>query len=114
MKSMAIPALAFLLTFFVASCSSIDDAPITPAKETSKPERHETSNCLGLWQVVVDAESGSVDIIDIRSGNLIINVLQYLEPPELTDLSIDFGTLQIVPADKYIGVDVSLVVCSPW
>ena len=99
-----------LTLFLVVSCSGASDIGVVPANENdaSGMDVDGTGACLGLWQVAIDADSEQVDIVDLRTSNQVINVLCFLEPPALTNLNIDFDTLQIKPAQKYIGVDVIL------
>ncbi len=99
-----------LTLLFVVSCSGASDVGVVLANENdaSGMDFDSPGACLGLWQVVIDADSEHVDIVDLRTSNQVINVLGFLEPPALTNLNIDFDTLQIKPAQKYVGVDVIL------
>jgi hypothetical protein len=47
-----------------------------------------------------------VDIVQARGADSSLNVLQFMEPPALQNLTIDFNTLDIQPENNYIGVDV--------
>jgi hypothetical protein len=62
--------------------------------------------CFGLWNIVIDKATGSVDVTEIRNGNKIINVLGFMEPPPFVNLNIDWGTLVIDPPTNTIAVDV--------
>jgi len=104
-------SLALLLCLcFLISCSGGSYDGISPAIN-DKPQAADTSGtttCLALWQVVIDTETCRADIADLRAADQMLNVLGFLEPPTMTGLSIDFGTLQIKPGQKYVGVDVIL------
>jgi hypothetical protein len=63
-----------------------------------------TTSMLGLWEVTIDKEAGTIEAVDMRTSSLIINVLGFLEPPPLTGMTIDFGTL--VLDDPIVEVDV--------
>lgn len=80
-------------------------APLLNDRATISEAKGSTA-CLGFWQVTIDKESGTIDAVDMRSSDLIINVLGFLEPPALKGLTIDFGSLKI--ADPIIEVDVIL------
>ncbi len=64
--------------------------------------------CLGQWQIGCDTVSGGISITVMRGSAMILNVLQFLEPPVNVTLSYNPATVVIKPAQKYVGVDVIL------
>jgi len=83
--------------------------------------------CMGFWQVEIDPQAGSIDAVDLRGSDLILNVLGFLEPPALKGLTIDFDTLVInnpiievdvilthpIASAQFMGFDVRGVVFGP-
>jgi len=60
----------------------------------------------GMYQVVIDKATQKADIVQLRGVDQILNVVGFLEPPPLGNMTIDFDTLVI--ADPLIEVDVIL------
>ena len=102
------------LMIWAAGCSGGGvDMPTLPGdtdgnQALSAQKTHGTTYCLGLWNVVVDESTGLADITQLRGADLALNVLSFMEPPPLNLLDINFGTLELDPPNKYIGVDVIL------
>jgi len=104
--------LAIILLFSV-SCSGGDRNPGEPPMAASPvlPEADiapGNTTCLGIWQVMINQEAGTIEAVDMRSSDLIINVLRFLEPPAMSGMKIDFSTLNIDAAHKKVEVDVIL------
>ena len=102
-----IVCLVFILALaFMISCSGGSGDVVTPPPVDRTPvaEPTGTTNLLGLWQVTVDTNAGTIEAVDLRSSDLMINVLGFMEPPPLSSMSIDFGSL--VFADPLLDVDV--------
>jgi len=90
-------------------------------------EANGITSIFGLWQVSIDKNAGTIDAVDLRTSDLIINVLGFLEPPPLKGLTIDFATLVIndpiievdvilthpIPDPQFMGFDVRGVVFGP-
>ena len=97
-----------LLTAVVFGCSSKETAsPIVPGEEPrTSAESHSGTLPLGSWQVVIDPDTGTADIVGLRTSDLILNVLQFLEPPALTKLTV--ANLVIDPVGKTVEVDVTI------
>ncbi len=109
------------------SCSNQGTDGVIPS-DNGQPEREPGGTiCAGFWQVVIDGETGTIDAVDLRSTDLIVNVLGFLEPPALKGLTIGFGTLVIdnptidvdviithpIPDAQFMGFDVRGVVFGP-
>jgi len=104
---------ALVLSTLVLGCSGGVEKAVEPglqtlAEEGITPEEHGAMGCLGFWQVSIDQETGRCDVVDLRSSELMLNVLGFLEPPVLEGMSINFDTLTIDEAHKIIEVDVIL------
>ena len=99
---------AFALTVaFIIGCSSGGGGePTLPPIDRPAESDHIGTHLWGLYQVVIDKGTQQVDIVQLRGADQIVNVLGFLEPPPLENMSIDFDTL--VFADPYIDVDVVL------
>ena len=105
----------FLLILIIAclifqSCSgNAQDAiaPDTNEGDISLSTPYRTF-CPGYWQVVIDPDTGQIECFQNREIYLCLNVLGFLEPPALTNLTIDFDTLDISPTNQTISVDVIL------
>jgi hypothetical protein len=62
----------------------------------------------GMWQVRIDLKKPGVEIVPLRDSVAHINVVDLLEPPALTFLSIDESTLSISTSEGIVEVDVLL------
>ncbi len=105
------PCLFILLIIVLASCSSGGEvtSPATldnPRTQTS--EAHGSTTLWGVWEIVIDRNTGNVNLNTLRQADLSLNVLGFLEPPALVNLAIDFNTLVFDGPNNYIGVDVIL------
>jgi hypothetical protein len=103
-----IPVFLVLILVLVISCSYRGGGSTVPSyDDTAAVEYDGNFACLGFWNVVIH-EDGKVDLVDSRSTDLIVNVLQFLEPPPMTNLKVKFNTLVIDPINKVVEVDVVL------
>ena len=92
-------------------CSGNDSQVMAPDNQIG--ERVLTADgavtCLwGMWEVTIEKSTGEVNITRLREADLALNVLGFLEPPALVNMTIDFDTLVLKPGKSYIGVDVIL------
>ena len=99
-----------LLLVVAAGCSG--GSGVSPVSPDTRPHAVDgyASGMLpvGLWQFVADPQSGALDIVQLRSAEQSLNVLAFMEPPPLLNLTIDWDTLDIDGENNYIGVDVVL------
>ncbi len=102
-----------LLSFILAvGCSGSGNgvAPTSGDLESqSNVDRHQ---CWGLWQFVADPDAGTLDVIQLRSGDFHLNALPFLEPPPLVNLTLESVQFNgnIVEADiglrhPFLGLD---------
>ena len=107
LKSRFLLLAALMIVAIVVGCSGGGETPFTPPKDVKAAvESVGTTACLGFWNVSIDKATGNIDVADLRSSDLILNVLGFLEPPPLSGMTIDFDTLVIT--DPTIEVDVIL------
>ena len=88
--------IKFILIIIVAvvainGCSGTQGNPVTGIyidgqSITDSSSSHHT---WGLWQFIAEPETGTLEIIQLRSVNLHLNALPFLEPPALTDLTVE-------------------------
>jgi hypothetical protein len=100
--------VAFALTIaLVIGCSSGGGGDVTlPTVDKPAAADHIGTYSWGSYQVVIDKATQQVDIVQLRGVDQIINVVVFLEPPPLGNMTIDFDTL--IFNDPFIEVDVIL------
>ncbi|MCX6646537.1 MAG: hypothetical protein NTY09_09290, partial [bacterium] len=103
--SLMIPAAVWVL----AGCSG-ENGPVSPNLAEVAPQEQDYGNrhLLGFWQVGVNINTGTVDIIPLREEQAHLNILAFLEIEPLTGFNVDFNTLQIDTVNGIIEVDVIL------
>lgn len=102
-------AVAVTLVFVAAMGCSGSGSSIAPALQNDANIGQSGAGKtlpIGLYQFIVNKNTQEVDIVKLRGVEMTLNVLGFMEPPVLLNVSIDFDTLDIVPGDDYIGVDV--------
>ncbi len=88
----AIP-LTMLFLFTMIGCSGGGNVAVAPEQPLSAAVESESSHMLwGLWQFSADPNSGTLDIAQMRSPDMHLNVLPFLEGPPLVNLTLE--TLQ--------------------
>jgi len=102
--------IVLLLVSLIYGCSANSNENPTSPDEGAKALSISggTTACLGFWQVTVDKDAGTIEAVDMRSSDLILNVLSFLEPPAMKGMTVDFGTLNIDEPGKIIEVDIIL------
>ena len=109
MKKFHLIVLALILmSAFIFGCSGGSQNPITPDENKQVADATNKSMMMGLWQVVIDKNTGSVDITRLRQLEAMINVIGFLEPPPLGNMTIDFDTLVIDFDNNLVAADVIL------
>ena len=85
-------SLLFVILFAVSCADSgnpsapgVDNSPTLDLKDT--PAAGTVHSLWGLWTFIVDPDSGTVDIVPLRTADVHINILPILEPPANTKLS---------------------------
>jgi len=82
-------AIAVFTFSVIAGCSG-GNLPTTPANhEISSGPTGGSHTSLGLWQFTIDPVNESIDVVPLRSEQLHMNGLAFMEPPVGTSLAID-------------------------
>jgi len=108
-----LPCLVAVL-FLILGCSggSHDGDSILPDNgKTNLPKEALGKSNLGMlafYTVSIDRGTGAIEAVPHRGAQDVLNVLGFLEPPALENLTIDFKSLEVDPAGNYVGVDVIL------
>jgi hypothetical protein len=107
--------LVVLLVIFDVSCSQGKSGITTPDIDGAKDEAGGwgTKYLAGLWHVQINPATGSYDIASLRSSELILNVLGFLEPPPLSGVNIDLDSLVIEPPEIQVDVILSHPIPDP-
>ncbi len=90
--------IAFII--LAAGCSG-SGGPIEPVADVSVAAASDSHQLWGLWQFVADPAAQSLDVVELRTGEMHLNAIPFLEPPALVYLTLE--TLQfngnIIEAD---------------
>jgi len=105
-KLFLITMMTLIFAAFGCSGGSVSSPTVPDGQNTVNGQGTSGTSCLGIWQFTIDAKAKAVDITELRTSDLSLNVLPFMEPPVLKNLTIDFNTLSIDQANDYIGVDV--------
>ncbi len=106
-------AAILLLAGLSPGCGSVE--PVTPENNGSDlssmtaPDVSGSGRILwGLWDVSIRKSTRDIEVVPVRGAAFHLNAVDFLEPPALTDLTFDVGTLIIDVPSNYVGVDVIL------
>ncbi len=117
-RTLLYSCLSILFLAFVVSCTGGGNV-VSPVTEpdmilgtSSNTGQNQTHLLWGLWQFIADPEAGTLDIVQLRSGDMHLNALVFLEPPPLVNLtleSLEFNG-NIIEADiglrhPFLGLD---------
>ncbi len=102
--------IVLLITMFFQFLGCSGGSATTPVSPDYAVQAAHTGGAgghiLGVWQFAADPAAGTVDIAELRGSDFALNVLGFMEPPALQNLSIDFDTLDIDAENNRISVDV--------
>jgi len=108
--------LLSLMLIFLGACSSGESnllEPLPPQEAGSRlPEGSESHTLLGYFSVAIDLANKTVDVVPLRDVQFHLNVLPFLEPPPLTNLTLGWETLEI-DWDKWI-VETDVILTHPF
>ena len=93
--------VAFIVSIGCSGTNAEITYPANPAFERNGSSPHQ---CWGIYQFIVDAETESIDIVQVRTGDMHLNALMHLEPPPNSNLRVE----NIQFNGTIIDVDVSL------
>ena len=99
------------ILLFTVGCSSGGNNPVT-ADKTPPPVTASNHYIWGLWQFTADPAAGTLDIVQLRTTDMHLNALPFLEPPPLVNLTLESVMFNgnIVDADiglrhPFLGLD---------
>ena len=77
-----------IICLLALGCSSGETNPFNPGEDirNSAATYH---SLMGLWQFEADPVAQSLDVIELRSADVHLNVLPFLEPPPLLNLTLE-------------------------
>jgi hypothetical protein len=78
-----------IICLFTGCLGSTSDSPTLPGKQEATAQTLSHS-CWGLWQFTCDIEKETLDAIQLRTGDMHVNVLPFLEPPPLVYLTLEY------------------------
>jgi len=87
---------------------SPDNPVIPPDSNVRTPDGTSGRVLWGLWDIGIDTVNGEFSIVPLRAAEFHINALGFLEPPALTGLAIDNGTIKFDIPNNSVEVDVIL------
>ncbi len=98
LKHGALCLVVSFLLLITMSCSAGGGMAVTPTEEAtgiSTPatgratDSSDSHCCLGLYQCTVDKEAGTLDFVPMRTTEMHLNALPFLEPPPLVNLTLE-------------------------
>ncbi len=104
LKKVLISALLIVMFFAAVGCSNGSGNPVAPPAPEKAVNAESSHYTWGLWQFQVDPATQSLDIVQLRSGNLHLNALPFLEPPALVYLSLETLHINGNTIDADIGL----------
>lgn len=83
-------SLVFIFSLLIIGCSSSGvDQPLAPAQQRDRAAG--TSHGIwGLYQFVCDPVAETIEIVPLRSSDMHLNAIVFLEPPALLNLTLDY------------------------
>ena len=86
--------IVIILLLSIFGCSSGGNGielPTNPIDtgDSAKNGDYVSHNTWGLFQFIVDPVAKKLEVVPIRAGNIHLNALRFLEPPPLTNLTIE-------------------------
>ena len=106
---LTIAGAVLLIMFFAIGCSS-GTSPLDPGTTGPAyvPQGENKGGALlwGVWNIVIDTETETADITQVRLADDCLNVLSFLEPPALANMNI--ANLQLLPGQSKVNVDILL------
>ena len=83
--------IGVILCLIITSGCSGGGSPISPVapQEGRTVEANVSHACWGLWQVAIDPDAQTLDATPLRTGNMHLNALPFLEPPAFVNLTLE-------------------------
>jgi len=81
--------VTIMVMLAATSCSRGNDNIISPGLKCPKVVEISSHQLWGLWQFIADPDKAAVDIAQLRSVDMHLNALVFLEPPPLVNLTLE-------------------------
>ncbi len=86
---LTITTIIIAAVLLMVGCSGSGTAPTAPIEERAISTIESHHYTWGLWQFTADPVARTLDAVQLRTSNLHLNALPFLEPPVLVFLSLD-------------------------
>ncbi len=86
MRMLALTAI--LIVVIIAGCSSGGGTPLLPGNGTNA-DHSRSHGIMGLWQFTANPAEGTLAFVPVRVSEMHVNVLPFLEPPPLLNLTLE-------------------------
>jgi len=108
-RSLLLGILAILALIALSSCSSsgVTDPAATGEKGISTPritQQSDSHQCFGFYKFTIDPENNALEYEPLRTGDMHLNALVFLEPPLLVNLTLESVTFEGNKVIAYIGL----------
>ena len=103
-KAIAIIVALTLLSICIGCSNGTPSSLTTPVEAMHSAGSIQSHQLWGLWQFVADPGAATLDAIPLRSSEMHVNVLPFLEPPPLLHLSLDYLEFDGNLIDAHIGL----------
>jgi len=96
----------------LTGCSGSNDNPAVPGLSDNTGDHylnHHSTSLFGLWEISLNPDSNTADIVPLRTIEMTANVTQFMQPPYNANhmLGISIDDLQSDFPNGYVVVDVS-------
>ena len=95
--------LAVLIAVAISGCSS-NRKVLEPTDEPRIPAASESHLSWGTWQFTADPGNGTLEAVQLRTSDMHLNALPFLEPPALLNLTLE----SVIFNGNIVEVDIGL------
>ena len=81
--------IIIMLAGLLGCSSSGGESVIPPSENKISAANGESHFPWGLWQFTADPSEGTLDVVQLRTGNFHLNAMPFLEPPPLLNLTLE-------------------------
>ena len=81
--------LPVIICMIIAGCSGGGAGGVSPAPSEAAAKAGESHITWGLWQFAADPIAGTLDMAQLRTTEMHLNALPFLEPPPLVNLTLE-------------------------
>lgn len=109
LKKTVLCIISVFLIISALNCSGLGNGnpavtSVEPIAQVGEAQSFGTQAVLGVWQVIINKDTGEIDIVQQRSEDMLLNVLSFMEPPPFSALNIQWDTLVLTPEENYLEV----------